>query len=157
MKTSLKTKRQFVYDKIQQKHHGENIVINMDELYHEQYKGVGAISISLDSLNSFPNYPQYYQDIVGEKALTLIKDYKYDFNRPIEVVKGFPVNELPYEKRVLINGERYIDIIMDGHVGAVIFTYLGLDSILAFTRNDIKTYRDLNQLFLDINDAISFH
>jgi len=152
---SLKMKRKFVRDKIQQKLNGENIMIDMYELYHEQYKGLEAIK--LYSLHHFPNYPLNKRKLV-KKCQQLTSDFIYDINRPILVVKDFPVEELPYEHKILIeDNQSYIDIIIDGHLRAAIFISLGVDSILAFIQNDIKTYNDLNQLFLDINSSNDYH
>jgi hypothetical protein len=112
------------------------------------------VEVKLDSLHMFPNYTEIVQSLedVENKAQALMEDFKYDLNRPIDIVRGFPVKELPYNERTLLKGKHYIDIIINGHVRAVLFTHIGVDSILAYARSDIKTYENLIRHFHNIQN-----
>ena len=107
---SLEVKQMTIRNKIHQKlaNKDGSIVIGMEDLYHDQYRNAGAKPVKLASLHHFPSYPksQYdFEDIVA-RGHALINDFKYDLNRPILVVSGFPIKELPLEVGILIKDER---------------------------------------------------
>lgn len=137
-----------IFELVQRKVNGEDIKLKLEDLCHPQH--LQAVPYPTKKLSHYP----LNQRSLDKKVMNIIRGFKYDMNRPICIIVGFPVSELPAVYRKLINKRlKYIDIVYDGHGRLVMMTYLGLDTIYAYIRDDIKTIGDLNTLFADINES----